>query len=186
MSAQPHLTIPLEDIAAAQAANHVTAYDEDHALSEVLRLQSVYAAALEKREAMKRLFDVGFSSIVLGSGPESLYLHLGDAAAASLYPPIIDAFDEALSSLEAQIVQAHIRLARDRRETASSPRPTPDYAAAIRQLCTEAPAALPVAELASPTPVPTTPAPTRQVPQRTTTNSLDAGSNLSQGAAAAA
>ena len=178
MSALPPLSIPLEDIAAAQATSNVAVYDEDHALSEVLRLQSVYAATLQRREAMKHLFDEGFSSIVLGSGPGSLYLHLGEEAAANLYPPLIDAFDMTLSSLEAQIVQAHIRLARARQEAANEPTPTPDYAAAIRQLCTVAPAERPVADPASPTP--------RQASQCTTTSSVGAGSNPSQGTAAAA
>jgi len=185
MSAQHNLPIALEDIAAVQVAEHVVAYDEDHALSEVLRLQRAYAAKLEEREAMKQLFDEGFSSIVLGSGPRSLYLHLGKEAAANLYPPIIDAFDEDARSLEAQIVQAHIRLARARQEAANNSSSTPDYAAAIRQLCTEAPAELPVDKPTSPTSAPTTPAPPRQVPQRTTTTKIGVGSNPSRGAAAA-
>ena len=129
-------TPSLAEIAAAQAAHAVFAYDRGNEQRRLARLQRIYAAKLAQLENFYTFFDEGQPDVVLRGATGELALRLPACNQMSeIYSGLRDALDNELRDLERQIVAAHIDIERDRRETEQYGYTEPSYAPAIRALC---------------------------------------------------
>ncbi len=166
---------PLSEIAAAQAAGSIMAFDRGHLQRTLARRQQIYVSRLAQSEALSHAFDEGNVEIRLRSDTQNLILHLGEAA-AEIYPALRDALDEQLRSLESEIIQLHLELEQAELDETKYPSPGPDYVPDIVALCTQA-AAQPEMPTHTPTP---------QVPRRAGAVATSAGFGFTSATATAA
>ncbi|MCI1187869.1 hypothetical protein MON38_10595 [Hymenobacter sp. DH14] len=149
-------TPTLADIAAAQAANPLFAYDRGHEQRTLVRLQRIYAAKLAQMEAFLSFFDEGQPDIVLRSASQELALRLPACPQISeIYSGLRDALADELRNLEKEIVAAHLDIERDQRKTEKYKYSEPAHLAIIRALCAPAGATMAalVTSLAAESPV---------------------------------
>lgn len=125
-------TSTLAAIAAAQAKQPIFAFDRNANTRCLARLQTIYAQKRAQLEAFYQLFDAGTPDFVLrNEHGHEIVLRLPLQARNDAYSTLRDGLDEGLRQLEAEIVQAHLRLEEEARYTPAAP----DYVPAILGLC---------------------------------------------------
>ena len=133
-------TPTLAEIAAAQAASCIFAFDRNSAAQALARLQKLYARRRAQLDLLGGLFDEGTPELTLRG--ETQQLTLRGELVTDTYAVLRDALDQALLQLEKQIVEAHQQVAQWAADVAADHAGETDYVPHILALCApDAPAA---------------------------------------------
>lgn len=133
----PSATSPtLADIAAAQVASSLFAFDRASASQQLARLQKLYAHRLAQLDTLAYLFDEGTPELTLRG--ETQQLSLRGSLVADVYAGLRETLDNTLLQLEKDIVAAHQQVAQWAQDVANDYADKPDYVPTILSLCAPA------------------------------------------------